>query len=234
MRRSSLLGLAAALALFPAPHRAQVVLGLRAGYAFPTGEAAGIGGFGTFKERDLYGGAIPIQVEASWRFNPSFSAGPYLSYGFAWPGSQLKSVVCDQATSCTGLADIRVGAQAAWSFGLLGPVEPWIGFGAGWETAHFGARNASFPTGLPPPNDRTPPDKLEGSLRGWEISLQGGADWKASPSLAVGPFIQVQVGQYRVQDVRYLAPGTVPGNGGIPTVKSHQFVVVGARGKFEI
>jgi outer membrane protein len=233
MRKASLLAVAA-LALLPTRSPAQVTVGLRAGYSIPTGDAANVAGFGSFKEKDLYAGLVPLQVEASWRITPALSAGLYWSYGFGTKGSQLDALVCSNASSCSGLYDMRLGAQAAWSFGPTGPVEPWIGLGAGWEAAHFEAKNASFPTGAPPPFDRTPPDELGGTLRGWELSLQGGVDWRATSALALGPFVQVQVGQCRVQDVTYLGPGTVPGNGGIPNAKAHEFITLGVRGKFDI
>lgn len=234
MPKPLLLVAAAAVVFLPPRSMAQVTVGFRAGYAIPTGDAANVAGFGSFKEKDLYAGVVPLQIEASWRFTPALSAGLYYSYGFATKGSQLDTLVCANASSCSGLYQMRLGAQAAWSFGPQGPVEPWVGLGAGWEAAHFEAKNASFPTGAPPPFDRTPPDTLSGTLRGWELSFQGGADWRASPALALGPFVSVQVGQYRVQDVRYLAPGTVPGNGGIPSAKAHEFITLGVRGKFDI
>jgi len=221
-----------ALALLGAPAlgRAQVSLGLRAGYAIPGGDAANLGGLGLFKQSDLFKGVVPLQIEGWWRMTPALAAGLYASYGFASAGSLLQTSVCDASTSCAALRDLRAGAQATWSFGHVGPVEPWVGIGGGYESAHFEGSEATYPNSQPPP--ATISGDLRGTFRGWEASAQGGADFRLASQVAVGPFVQGSIGQYRVQDVAYVAP--VPGNGGIPSPKPHWFITLGLRGTYDL
>jgi hypothetical protein len=231
MRRAALLCSALAVGL-PVPGLGQVSIALRAGYGIPLGNAAVVVGT-AFEEKDLFGGVVPLQLEGAWRITPALSAGLYWSYGLASQGSQLRDLVCHQpGASCTSVYDMRFGAQATWSFGRLGPVEPWVGLGFGMEIAHFRGRDVTFPntTGTGPPFLT---GDLVGSLRGWDMAYQAGADWPVAPSLAIGPFAQFQVGQYRVQDVTYDPLGSVA-SGGIPSAKPHEFLVFGLRGKFDI
>jgi hypothetical protein len=231
MRTAPLLALAAALAV-PTSPMAQVSLGLRAGYSIPFGDAANVGGFGSFKEKDLFSAVAPLQVEASWRFTPALSAGLYFAYGIGFQGTQLHDLVCANASSCSAIRDLHLGARAAWTFGTVAGVAPWIGLGGGLEAAHFEATRATFPTGLPPPSPPIISGDLDGTFRGWEVMLEGGFDWWATPAVGFGPFVQLQIGQYRVQDVSFVFP--VPGNGGIPEPKPHEFLTVGLRCRLDL
>lgn len=233
MTRASRIACTAVALLAPALAPAQPSLGLRAGYALPRGDAANVGGLGAFTQADLFGRLLPFEVDAVWRLGPHLSAGLFLSYGIATPGRQLKSLLCDQF-SCTGLVDTRFGALGTWSFGRQGPVEPWVGLGAGLEEARFRARNVTFATGMPAPAPAYLTDDIRGTYRGWAIHMDVGADWRLRGDLLVGPYVQVVVGQYRVQDIRFGPPGTVPGNGGIPSNNPHEFVSLGVRARYDL
>jgi opacity protein-like surface antigen len=236
MRRPLQLGLAAAVVLLPVLGLAQVSIGLRAAYAIPMGDALGGQAIGqSFKESDLYQGAIPVQVEAAWRFTPSLSAGLYASYGYGLKGSQLKDF-CDQpGASCPAPADWRYGVQAAYSFGRQGPVEPWAGVGAGMQIAHFKVKGftTQVPNPFPPPALVPFTGDLSGTLRGWEVNFQAGADWRLATQLLAGPYLQFGVGQYRVQDITLGALGTVA-SGGVDSPQTHEWVTIGVRGRFDL
>jgi hypothetical protein len=233
MRGFRRVGLAALVLLLPGLARAQPSLALRAGYAVPRGAAANLGGLGAFDQGDLFGRLLPIQLDASWRFSPRLSAGIFLSYGTAGHGRQLRTLLCN-SFSCSSVTDTRLGVQAAWSFGPRGPVEPWVGFGAGIEEARFTARNVTFATGQPPPGPAYLTDDIRTTFRGWAVHADVGADWRFRSDALVGPYAQLMVGQYRVQDIRFGPPGTVPGNGGIPSTNPHEFVAVGVRARYEL
>jgi hypothetical protein len=216
----------------PVPAHAQASLALRAGYAVPFGDAANVGGFGAFTQRELFARQLPVQLDASWRITPAFWAGLYAGYGFASAGSQLQALICNSASSCTGLRDLHVGARAEWRFGRVGGAQPWVGLTGGLESAHFKAVGATFPTGQAPPAPATVSGNLEGSLRGWEVGVEAGADWRVSSALAVGPFLQLQLGQYRVQDITFVF--SVPGNGEIPAGKPHELFTLGLRARADL
>lgn len=233
MRDARWTGLAALLLTLPGPAVAQMSIALRAGYAIPRGDAANLGGLGAFHQDDLFGNLIPVQLDASWRLSRGLSAGLFVSYGTGSQGQQLRNLLCSQY-ACSRVTDIRLGAQGSWSLGPKGPVEPWLGLGAGIEEARFSARNVTFASGNPPPAPAYLTDDIRTAYRGWAVHAEVGADWRVRPDLLVGPYLQVMLGQYRVQDVRFGPAGTVPGNGGIPSNNPHEFVSLGVRAQYDL
>ncbi len=229
MRRLPLIGFVAAIVGLPAMTEAQVSLGLRAGWAFPRGDALDVAGIGNFTEKDLFKGELPIQVDLSFRLAPSLSAGFYYSYAFPSKGTQLKDF-CDNipGASCSNLYDMRFGVQAEYDLSPNEALDPWIAIGTGMEIAHFKVKGFAIPTlgGLVSGD-------LEGTLRGWEwLNAQIGVDLRSSPGFAIGPYLQYAVGQYTVQDFK-LAGQSVAG-GGVDNPRTHGWVTVGLRGKFDL
>jgi opacity protein-like surface antigen len=221
-----------AVLLVPTLAMAQVSLGLRAGYAIPAGEAYEQSGFGTFAQKDLVKGAIPLQLDASWRFTPALSAGLYVTYGFGQAGSKLKEMCSTPGASCTNPTTLSYGVQAAYGFQTGGSIEPWIGLGAGIQQASFKVKG--FIYGL---SSVAPPvplmSDLSGTLRGWEGRLEGGADFRVGSALRVGPVLTVGFGQYRVEDVSISALGTVAA-GGVDSPKTHELITIGLRGTYDL
>jgi hypothetical protein len=174
-RAAGAAALVAALALWaPAPAAAQVALelGARAGWAFPFGDVqAGEGLSRTFA------GALPLQIDAAWRFTPELSAGLYLGYAPARLAAPFRGAFA----SASG-AGLRLGAAGRWRFAPWGGAVPWAGAGAGWEWGLFSVRAGA-----------------SGTLRlsGPDLHLEGGAEW-ALPDrrFALGPWVQVAGGQY--------------------------------------
>lgn len=220
----TLVPLAMVVLLLPAVPAAQVSIGLRAGYGIPLGDAY-LDPLGqSFSEKGVVKGVIPLQAEASFRLTEDLSAGLYGSYGLGARGSQLSDYCNQPGASCSTPYQLRYGAQVTWSFLSLGPARLWTGIGGGVESVHFKVKNFSI-VGVS--------GDLEGTLRGWEVNLQGGVDWKVTSSVAAGPYLQAGIGQYRVQDISLGAMGTVAG-GGIDSPLTHGFVTIGARGRFDI
>jgi opacity protein-like surface antigen len=228
--KNSLLGLLLAAILLPAVASAQVSFGLRTGYSIPAGDAYEQSGFGTFKQSDLAKGVVPIQVDASWRFTPALSAGLYYGYGFGQIGTKLSQMCSTPGASCDKPTFLRYGVQAAYALGSTGPVEPWLGLALGLESASFKVKN--FVYGFIPPATVLAAD-LDDTLTGWNAQIEGGADFVVTPALRVGPLLAVGIGQYRVQHVTLSDQGTVAG-GGVDTAKTHEWITIGVRGRFDI
>jgi len=220
------------LPLLPAAAGAQLSLGLRAGYALPTGDAYQQPGFGTFKQKDLAKSATPLQLDVSWRLTPAVSTGVYFSYAPGQVGTKLSTFCATPGSSCDRPAVLRYGAQAAYAFGPAGPVEPWLGLSAGVESASFKVKR--FVYGALPGTPPTPlVADLDGTLRGWDAQLEAGADYRLGSSFLAGPYLSVGRGQYRVQHVTLSDQGTVAG-GGVDGARSHGWVALGLRGRFDL
>ena len=195
---------ALALSLLPPPAAAQVVAGLRVGYALPAGDAEK----GTPLSQDL-AGSVPIGLEVGYEILPPLTLEVYGSFGPAWAGS-----VCDGASCSSSVW--RVGLEAAWRFQPVLGVRPWVGAGAGYEWA-----GETITQGA---------DQLKVSLRGFElVNVQCGADYFVSEQLALGPFLEASLGRYD-----WLAVESPLGNssGAIPEPALHLWLSVGLRGSY--
>jgi hypothetical protein len=211
---------------------AQVSVGLRAGYALPSGNAYEQSGFGTFKEKDLAKGVVPIQLDATWRFTGALSGGIYYAYGFGQTGSKLAQLCSTPGAACDRPNIVRYGVQLAYGLGPTAGFEPWLGLAAGMESATFKVKNFVYGVAPGPPPTPLVAD-LAGTLRGWETELQGGADYRVTQTFLAGPFISLGLGQYRTQHVTLSGQGTVAG-GGVDSAKSHVWMSIGARGRFDL
>lgn len=231
--KTSLRALLVAVLAVPTLASAQVSFGLRASYALPAGDAYEQSGFGTFKQKDLAKGLVPLQLDATWRITPALSAGVYLAYGFGQAGSKLKDLCAAPGASCDSPSVIRYGVQGAYAFSSAGNLDPWLGLAVGLESANFKVKGFAVPTGLPPPAPAFVAGDLDGTLRGWGAALEGGADHRLTPGFVVGPVLSIGVGQYTVQHVTFADQGTVAG-GGVDTPKTHQWFSLGVRGRFDL
>lgn len=233
MKKLALLLAAAGALATPAAPRADIGLGLRLGYSVPHGTATNIAGFGDFKQSDLYGHAVPIQLDVNYAFAGLFRAGVYASYGAGTEGTRLRDTVCAASSSCTGLRETRLGVELQAFVIPAGPFQPWVGGTFGWQRSEFRGKDFTTPTGLQPPLPVTYSADLVGSLKGWEGGLEAGLDFKLLPLLRFGPYLHYSFGQYRVQDISY-GTQTVPGNGGIPSTKTHGYTTFGLRGWIDL
>jgi hypothetical protein len=213
--------LAAALALAaPSAASAQMSLGARLGLAFPMGDAfeEPISGEGQALS-DGISSAIPLQLEASWRVSPDLAVGGYFSYGFGRVPDEAAGGVCDiPGVDCTGRT-IRLGVQAIYSFNRPGTTfVPWLGAGIGYEWASLEAEAVGI--------------KATYGFSGFELlNLQAGGDYKVSPQLSVGPFLQLGIGRYSNAELEMTGEPTED----IPMDETfHQWLSFGVRGRFDL
>jgi hypothetical protein len=166
----SALPLLAAL-LVPAAANAQPSLGLRLAYAPALGSAAA-----EVPASEVMRAQVPLQVDALWRFG-GVAAGLYASYALGVVGSEA----C-RGGDCSG-SGLRLGAQAELRLApFQSGLAPWFGAGLGWERATL--RRERLGSGV------------TWKWSGIEGSLQAGLTWPLRPGLALGPFLQLSLGQY--------------------------------------
>jgi outer membrane protein W len=191
-------------ALLPAAAAASPSLALRLGYASSSGSATK----GTAMS-EVAKAEFPLQLDATWRFGPHFSAGVY--YGFAI--GQLSGTVSDRCSalgaSCS-VWSMRAGIRGEYAFPEVSQrLAPWIGAGTGWEWVR---ESVSHPT-----------ESAAQTVSGWEtLSLEGGADIKVGPKLWIGPYLTYRFGEYTRLD-----------GYSIVNKAFHSWVGLGARGKWD-
>jgi outer membrane protein len=207
------LGIVVALAaLFPSVPRAEVSLGLRLGYAAAQGNVGG-----QLNMDEWVNGQVPVQLDGLVRVAPRLSIGAYGSYGFGRGGGDVKAICNQPGVSCA-LHLVRVGVQAVYEL-TPGTMAPWVAAGTGyeWNSSHFeGGGQAQDVT-----------------FHGLEwLNVQLGGDFKAAPSLAVGPYVMASVGQY---DHGALGSSKRGGFGGEASERSiHAWAQVGIRARFDL
>lgn len=166
--RKLLLPLVALAFLVPAPARALIFLGVRGGYAMPSGDAA--------KDQPIKDGVksnLPVQVDVGMSVFPYVGAGLYGSYAYTTPASVAKQRWC--GTSCTG-QNVRGGLQLIVRVPILTSL--WAGAFGGFEQQSLSGNGTSY------------------TYRGWEGGLQAGYDFSLLPLIKVGPFASYSVAQY--------------------------------------
>ncbi len=178
------------LAAAPGAASAGPALALRLGYDVSAGNAAagpaGAPGEAT-PMSEVAKSAIPIQLDALWKFGSSFSMGAYYGFGFARPSGAI-------ADRCTGLDascstwTMRTGIEAEWAFSDVAAWwAPWVGTGLGYAWAYDTVSAAG--------------QSSRQNISGWELlNLEVGADAKVTSHLWLGPYLSLRYSQYSSLD----------------------------------
>ncbi|HWZ92632.1 MAG TPA: outer membrane beta-barrel protein [Polyangiaceae bacterium] len=187
-------------------------LGLRLGYAVPSGKVTGdttVGGVTVSGEKlsDSISGQVPIWLDAGYMVTPNILVGLYGQYGFA----SVKN--CDAGASCSA-HDIRFGVQGQYHIMPDESVDPWLGVGFGYESLGVSESEGAL--------------SIDGSITGWEfLNLQGGVDFQVANAFTVGPFLSFSLDQF----------SSVKSGGNSADINNtalHEWITFGAKGTFGI
>lgn len=186
-------------------------LGLRLGYGIPMGDFDGgdpATGIPSTALSDVLSGQVPLQIDAMYRFDPNWSLGLYLQYGFA----SVSSNFCGTGYSCSA-SDVRFGVQVHYRFTSQGFV-PWVGLGLGgeWSSITIEGGGLSFDV----------------KASGFEyVNLQVGGDWLLSPAFRLGPYAQLSLAQYSTLEALGVS-------GSITNKTMHEWLQLGLKGTFDL
>jgi len=155
----------------PESDRTGLEVGFRTGIAFPTGSVMSGTSLSTFVSIEF-----PFWLSLGYRFTENVYVGIYGQYGF------LTTSSCGQGESCSAY-DVRGGIDLQYHLRPRGDLDPWIGYGAGYEQLGLGASSSEG----------------SGSVHfdGFELAnVQAGMDWRVTRALTLGPFGTFSVGEY--------------------------------------
>jgi hypothetical protein len=191
----------------PAPDRAGVDLGIRAGYGIPFGQLDGNRG----NLRDWVSAAETVVLEAGYRINRRFTVGPYFQFAFA----QVKEDVhtgCAQGSGCSGWI-VSAGLQGLYHLDLSWPIKPWVGLGIGYEWTSYSGTVGNI--------------GFSGNATGWQFAnFQIGGDVQVGPAMAVGPFIGLSIARYSTISGTL---GNLVGTSEVVNPTFHEWLLIGAR-----
>jgi outer membrane protein W len=179
----------------------KIKVGLRLGYMLPMGDAAK-----DVKLGDSVSGGIPIWLDLGYMVTPNIMVGLYASYAFLMLDSKIKDA-CDAASVDCSASQLRFGLQGQYHLSPGQGLDPWFGLGIGMEMVDQKAGD------------------VKSGLSGLEFAnLMAGADFKATDSLTVGPFLSFSIGQY--------SKVTGDTSGDITDKAMHEWLTIGIKGTF--
>jgi hypothetical protein len=195
----------------PGPPESGVSIALSVGYGIPMGSVSG-----SQKMTDLYSGALPLQLDVGWRFNPNLYLGAFFQYSFAFISSK-QSAACtvNGWTSCTG-SNIQFGAVFVYTFLPYATFAPYVRLGLGWEIATLSYSGSN--------------QSISESVSGFQFArILVGGDFRVGSAIRVGPFVNFSLGQFSS-----LSSPNSSVNGTITNKALHQWLQFGIKGTVDL
>ena len=188
-----------ALAKAPPP-RIGLQIDIRTGYSLPLGTA------GDHVElSDVVSGQVPLIFDIGGKVLPELFVGGYLGFGLGAAGGAGK-VECEANGLDCRVLELHIGVQAQYHILPAGPVNPWLGYGLGFESlgrtvSKDGATSST-------------------SIGGFELArFMAGVDFRVTPLFGVGPFVDLSLASF----------SSVSNGGKINEKAMHEWLTLGAR-----
>jgi hypothetical protein len=198
-----LLGLSSvALAQTPRP-RTGFQMDIRTGYSVPMGSA-----YGGKKLSDISSGQVPFILDIGAKVIPELFVGGYFGLAFGGAGGAEKTN-CNRLNADCVSVGIHLGVEAQYHILPAGAVNPWLGYGLGFESFGEGRTVNGVSTSL--------------GLGGFQFArFMGGVDFRVTRVFGVGPFVDLAMASYGTSN-----DGSVSVD--IPETRTHQWLTLGVR-----
>ncbi|MFZ5889498.1 MAG: hypothetical protein ACOY0T_00365 [Myxococcota bacterium] len=200
------------------PARTGFQMALRTGFSFPMGDATGIAS-DTLGRR--YAWQVPVAIDLGAKITRSIFIGTYFQLGFGAEGSDTEvTALCDDNdsdlsndVSCSVLT-ARLGLLANYQFAPDRTVNPWLGYGIGFESATQSL------------NDREHGYSESNTASGFTYAqLAGGIDFRGA--VGGGPYVELALGEFtRNRTSQY---GRTASSGSIDDRALHAWLTLGVR-----
>jgi hypothetical protein len=169
---------------------------IRTGYSVPLGKLQK-----DTSLSDVFSGQVPIMLDIGGKLIPELFLGGYLGLGF---GGAAK----DNCASCAAVG-LHLGIEAQYHILPGGQVNPWLGYGLGFESAALSDGSTSVGWG------------------GFQFArFMGGADFRINRVFGVGPFVDLSMGTYTKVNVD---TGSTTTKGDITETALHEWLTFGVR-----
>lgn len=195
----------------PPPAHRWFQLALRTGAAIPFGNVNQ-----ATKMSDALTVQVPLIVDVGVKpFEPLF-IGIYLGAAVGGAAGVVEQQCTSVGLSCTGFG-FRGGLQVQYNFLPAARLNPWIGYGIGYELGTSKGSNGER--------------SISNSYRGFELAhILGGADFRLTEYFGIGPFLDIAIGQYDNAKSEANDGGRVQTLGGtIPDKSPHAWFILGVR-----
>jgi hypothetical protein len=174
---------------------------VRTGVSVPLGNAQQGG-----KMSDLASNQVPILMDIGGKVIPELFLGGYFGLGFGGAAGQTKNY-CDVNDFTCVAVSLHLGIEAQYQIIPAGRVDPWLGYGFGFESVAVSQGNNSDDVGY----------------AGFEFArIMAGVDFRVNRVFGVGPFFDLAMGQYST-----ISQGSVSQD--ITASATHEWLTFGAR-----
>src|SRR5450755_2673862 len=148
---------------------------VRTGVSVPLGNAQQGG-----KMSDLASNQVPILMDIGGKVIPELFLGGYFGLGFGGAAGQTKAFCDVNGFTCVAVS-VQLGIEAQYQILPAGRVDPWIGYGLGFESLAVSQGNGNGSLGY----------------SGFEFArIMAGVDFRVNRVFGVGPFFDLSMGQY--------------------------------------
>ena len=189
-------------------------VGVRVGFGLPAGK---VGGLGYGPDPDLSHvtpGIVPLIIDVGYRVDRSFYLGLSLQYAFGFVNTEQNAFCENSGVSCS-VGDLRIGLNFHYHLALGLPVDPWVGFGVGYEWLLASTTGPGYTDSQ--------------TASGFELAnFQLGVDIAGQPKFALGPFVSVSFGDYGG-----ISQSDGP-SGTFGRIEIHSWILLGVRGVYDV
>lgn len=204
----------------PVPARTGFQMDMRVGWSVPSGRASGASG-DTLAGR--YSAQVPLIFDLGAKVSPKVFVGGYLHFGLGTNGNDARvDRQCtdrdnnlDNNIKC-GAFGFHIGLLAQYSFSPAAKVDPWLGYGIGFETG-----TQSIEDTVAGRTEQTTSSGLEFAR------LTGGVDFRLVKAFGIGPFLSADFGRFTHTRTDVNGEATYDGN--VPAPAVHWWITLGAR-----
>jgi outer membrane protein W len=169
-------------------------------------------------------GMVPLWFDVGYRINPAFYLGGFFEYAFGVVNKD-NNPLCNQGISCSA-HDITFGINAHYHILPDAQFDPWVGAGLGYEVLTASESGTAFG------------QQFDGSLayKGVQfLILEAGGDFKPTPSLGVGPFVNFAVGHFGTWSSSATSNGVSQDQSGdLVDTGTHEWLTIGLRGQYNL
>ena len=197
------------------PERRGFQLAFRPGVAVPFGKAAQ-----DLKMSDVASVQyVPVLVDVGGKILPQLFLGGYVGLGFGSTAGELDRLCTANGGNSCSTFSFRIGFEVLWNFLPAGSVNPWVGYGIGYDSLAFGKSSNDLVNAA--------------GFSGVEFAhFLAGVDFRVSRAFGLGPYIDYSLGQYSSVAVSTLdnntgSTGTLTSEVRGKTV--HQWLALGLR-----
>lgn len=164
------------------PARTGFQIAVRPGVAIPMGSVLKDANGKTEAMSDSFGPQFSTTIDIGAKIIPQLFLGGYLGVNVGGVGGVL-SDACKAANASCSSVSLRIGIEAQYHIIPDGKINPWVGYGIGFESSAFSFASKGLTT--------------SSGIAGPEFAhLMGGVDFRLTKVFGLGPYADLSVAQY--------------------------------------